>query len=147
MSECVIASERSERSNLLRHKDCFVASLLAMTLLFSGCMQLKMLPYLDQALALQAFGKEKDAQHKYIKNADAKFDQLLAALESGDIQKYKTQKDVIKTFGPPLLAKNVAIDGKDLKQALYRYTIQNKGPKKAYLYYDQQEHLVQWESL
>ena len=112
---------------------------------FTGCMQMQMLPYLNQALVLKDFGAEKDAQHSYIKNADAKFDRMLAEFQSGEIQKYETEKDIIKAFGPPVLTKTVDIDGKIMKQDLYRYAIAHKGPNKIYVYYDQQGQLEKWE--
>ncbi|MBI4310097.1 MAG: hypothetical protein HY591_07190 [Candidatus Omnitrophica bacterium] len=114
-------------------------------LFLTGCMPLKMLPYLDQALVLQEFGREKDAQHLYVKNVDAQFDSMLAAVESGDIQKYKTEQEIVKTFGPPVLSREVEAEGKDLKQCLYRYAIAHKGPRKIYLYYDQSGGLDRFE--
>ncbi len=48
--------------------------LLIFSLSASGCMQMKMLPHLDQALVLKDFGDDKDAQHKYVASVDGKFD-------------------------------------------------------------------------
>ena len=111
----------------------------------SGCAQLQMLPYLDQALLLKDFGREKDEQHVYVNNIDAQFDNMLAAVKSGEIQKYKTEQDIIKAFGPPILVKTVDFDGKRLKQCLYRYAIAHKGPHKIYVYYDPSGHLMRFE--
>lgn len=113
--------------------------------IFSGCMQLKMLPYLDQALTLQEFGRDKDQQEKFVKNVDVKFDRLCDAINAGRFQQYRTDKDVIKAFGPPILMADTNVDGAPAKRALYRYAIQSKGSKKVYLYYDAAGHLIKHE--
>jgi hypothetical protein len=123
------------------------SGILILIFLTAGCMQLQMLPYLDQALTLQALGREKDEQNKFAKNVDAKFEKLLAAIDSGEIKQYKTQKDIIRTFGPPILAHDDQIDGKPVKRVLYRYAIQSQGPKKVYLYYDPSGQLMKWERI
>ena len=110
-------------------------------------MQLQMLPYLDQALLLKDMGDEKDAQDKYVLNANAGFDKLLAAVQSGDIKKYKTREDITRAFGEPVLIKDITADGQPLKQCLYRYAIQSKAKQKVYLYFDAQGHLTRWETL
>ena len=126
---------------------CFAGrgSILIIVVLLAGCTQLQMLPYLDQALILQEFGREKDGQHKFVDNTDAKFDQLLADIKSGAIAKCKAETDIIKTYGSPILTVDAAMDGAVLKRSLYRYAIQRKGPKKVYLYYDKQGSLVKFE--
>ena len=120
-------------------------ALALMLICLTGCVQLQMLPYLDQALVLKDFGGEKDAQHLYVKNVDAQFDRMLAAVQSGEISKYKTEQEIVKTFGSPILARAVEIDGKSLRRCLYRYAIARKGPRKVYLYYDQSGRLKSFE--
>ena len=115
--------------------------------LFGGCVQMQMLPHLDQALVLRSMDEEKDAQDKYVHDTDAQFEQLLAAVQSGDIKKYKTHKDIVSAFGPPVVTNNIAADGMEFKQCLYRYAIQSKSPKRIYLYFNAQERLIRWESL
>lgn len=114
--------------------------------LFNGCVQVQLLPYLDQVLVLKEFGEEKDAQNKYVTNADAHFDQLLATVKSGDIVSYKTEKDIIKAFGPPLLSVTDSSGGKAFKRSLYHYVIWRKGPQKVYFYYDESGCVVKWEN-
>ena len=118
-----------------------------MVFMFSGCMQMQMLPYLDQALTLQSLSQEKEGQNKYVLDADAQFDKLLAAVQSGDVKKYRTPQEVADAFGPPIFIKDMTIDGKPFRQYLYRYAIQSKSPKKVYLYFDDQGQLNHWESL
>ena len=107
--------------------------------MLAGCTQLKLLPYLDQALMLQEFGNDKEKQHKFIKNTNEKFDKLTAAINSGDIKHYKTEQEIINNFGPPIL--------KSGDQALYRHAIGATAKSKAYLYYDDKGNLLRWELL
>ncbi len=118
--------------------------LLILSLSASGCMQMKMLPHLDQALVLKDFGDDKDAQHKYVASVDGKFDELLVAIKSGGISKYKTEKDVVEKFGPPVFCTTAESEGKTVKQCLYRYAIQSKSPQRVYLFYDQNGGLVRF---
>lgn len=121
--------------------------LLTFIVLASGCTQLQMLPYLDQLLLLKSFGIEKDGQQKYVASMDTKFDKMLAQIQSGEIKKYKTERDIISAFGPAILANTVMMDGQVLKQCLYRYVIQKTGPHKVYMYYDRSGRLVRFESI
>lgn len=115
-------------------------------LVLSGCTQLQFLPYLDQALTLKEFGAEKASQHKMVNDINARYDQLAAAVSSGDISKFKTEEDIVKAYGPALLISDVDIDGKSLKRSLYRYAVIRQAKDKIYLYYDNQGNLVKWES-
>jgi hypothetical protein len=116
-------------------------------IILAGCSQLQFLPYLDQALLLKEFGQEKEGQHRYVQAVDANFEKLVAAIGSGEITKYKTKKAVVTAFGPPLFAKMVAVEGRELEQCLYRHAIQAKSPGRVYLYYDRSGLLVKSERL
>ncbi len=123
----------------------FIFPLLAVVL--SGCTQLKLLPYLDQALLLKSFGQEKEAQHKFVINTDAKFDALVKSIESGDIKKYKTEAEILESFGPPIFSKDIRENGVLVKESLYRYCIQKTGPRRVYLYYDAQGQITHFLSI
>ena len=125
----------------------FCLLFLATCFFAAGCMQMQLLPYLDQVLALKEFGDDKDAQHKYVKNINAQFDRLVIAVQSGEIRKYKTEQDVVKSFGPPVLSQTVESNGESLKRCLYRYAIQRTSPGKIYVYYDPQGNLVKYEQV
>lgn len=122
-------------------------ALIAIVFFAAGCLQLKMLPYLDQALTLQDLSREKGEQEVYAKNADAKFDRLMAAVDNGRIKDYATMAQVNKDFGAPILEKDVIEDGKTVTRSLYRYTLQNKGPNKVYFYHDADGRIVRWEKI
>lgn len=121
--------------------------LLFAAVMLGGCTQIQMLPYLDQVLRLQELGREKDNQHKYVEGVDARFDKLQAQVKSGEVKKYKAEKDVVKAFGPPVLSGSVEQEGRTLKKSLYRYAIFSKGPHKVYVYYDERGRVERFESL
>ncbi len=114
---------------------------------FTGCVQVQMLPHLDEALTLRSFGAESDGQHQYVRDADARFDQLLAAAQSGGLQKYKTYGNIVHVFGAPVLTQNIVVDGQPLTQCMYRYVIASKAKQKVYLYFDNKGLLVKWEQI
>lgn len=119
--------------------------LLIMVISFSGCVQVRMLPHLDEASTLQSFSAEKDGQHRYVHDADVRFDKLLAAVQSGDIKKYRTKENIVNVFGPAVLTTNVVVDGQPLIQCLYRHAIGSKAKQKVYLYFNAQGQLTHWE--
>ena len=117
-------------------------------LVFSGCVQVQMLPHLDEASTLQSFSAQKDEQHQYVREADVRFDKLLAAVQSGDInKKYNTKKDIVKAFGEPVLTKDIVIDGLPSTYCLYRHAIGPKAKHKVYLYFNAQGQLTHWETI
>ena len=120
---------------------------LVLTVFFSGFVQVQMLPHLDEAMTLQSFSAQKDEQHQYVRDADARFDKLLAAAQSGGLQKYKTYGDIVHAFGPPVLTQNIVVDGQTLTQCMYRYAIASKAKQKVYLYFDNKGLLVKWEQI
>ena len=121
--------------------------LLLFVLFFSGCVQAQMLPHLDEALTLRSFGAQKDEQHQYVRDADARFDKLLAAVQSGDIKKYRTKENIVKAFGEPILTRDIVIDGLPSTYGLYRHAIGSKAKQKVYLYFNAQGQLTRWEAL
>ncbi len=123
------------------------AMLAVLFLICCGCTQVQMLPYLDQVMVLKDFGEDKKSQDELIKKIDAGFDRLLKAIADGKMDKYKTQRDVINAFGPPIISEPEVVDGKIYTQALYRYAIQSKSPDKVHIFYDKDGRVAQWESL
>ena len=117
---------------------------LLLVLFFTGCVQVQMLPHLDEALTLQSFSAEKDGQHRYVRDADVRFDKLLAAVQSGDVKKYRTKENIVNAFGPAVLTTNVVADGQPLTQCLYRHVIGSKAKQKVYLYFNAKGQLTHW---
>ncbi len=128
-------------SSFVRNDIC----LLFLIFFLTGCMQLKMLPHLDEVLTLQAMGKDGDAQEKIVKETARHFDALQEAVKSGAIKQYKTSADITNAFGLPIMAKAIEQDGKSLQQWLYRYALARTSPKKIYLFFDADHKLVSWD--
>ena len=115
-----------------------LAMTLALLVLSSGC---SMLSHLDQIMAMSDYSKDKDAQHRMVKQINARYDQLVAAIQSGDIKKYPQQWAIRNAFGDPILIKSV--NGQE--QWLYRHTIPMKAKDKVWLYFDKEEKLVKYK--
>lgn len=120
--------------------------LLGATLIFSGCTQVKMLPYLDQVMVLKDLSEDKKAQEGLVKKIDAGFDRMLTAIKDGKMDNYKTEMQIQKAFGPPIVAEHEVEGGKIYTKALYRYAIQNKGPMRVHIYYDKDGKVAKWET-
>lgn len=116
-------------------------------LFLTGCTQLKFLPYKDQALTLQDLSREKDGQNKYVHAVNTQFEKLWHAVQSGRIAQYKTRREIVNTFGPPVVVKMVRMHGQDFERALYRHAIQAEATQRVYLYYNTEGILTGHESL
>lgn len=123
------------------------ALLLLLLPCWMGCTQMQMLPYLDQIMVLQDLANDKAAQEKLVKKIDTDVDRMLVAMKSGKFAQYKTERDVIKAFGPPIISEQEVVEGKIYTQALYRHAIQQTSLQKAHLFYDKNGNLVRWELL
>lgn len=120
--------------------------IIALLLCGVGCTQVKMLPYLDQVMVLKDFGEDKKAQEDLIKKIDSGFERMQKAIADGKMDQYKTEKQIQKAFGPPIVLEHAVVGGVIYNQALYRYAIQSKGPTKVYIYYDKHGNVAKWES-
>ena len=108
--------------------------LFVLMFLASGCTQIQMLPYLDQVMVLKDLGEDKKAQEEMVKKIDADFDRMREAIAHGQMGKFKTEKALIKAFGPPIISEHEVVMGKIYRQSLYRYAIQSKSPDKVNIY-------------
>ena len=108
----------------------------------AGCAKLQ---HLDQLLTLKAVSDEQTQMGKEIERQDARFDNLVAAVQEGSISKYKDQKSVTGQFGPPIFTETVQEDGRPLEVWVYRYAARFFDSPKVYLYWDQAGQLVRWE--
>ena len=122
--------------------------LILMMCALCGCTQLQMLPYLDQALLLQAYGDDKEAQHKAVIDNDTHYAELQAAIADGTIKNYPTRASIEKKFGAPILiAPSRNTNGPIAEQALYRKAIGFKAKDKVYLDYAKDGSVVKWETI
>jgi len=115
--------------------------LLILCFCFLGCS----LRHVSEIRRVQAAGANADEQKKYVREADEKFEKLLAVIQSNEISQYKTQQDFLKAFGEPILKKESNLPKEYAQRWLYRYCEKMQGSEKVYLYFDAQGTLLKWE--
>jgi len=116
----------------------FIFSLMAI----SGC---KSIAHLDELILLKTLSKEQAQMSVEVSESDRKFEELLRAVESGDILDYKNQFEVKERFGSPIFIEKLEDGGKVFNRWLYRYSTQFFGSKKVYLYFDESGEFVKWD--
>ena len=121
---------------------CLVIVSCVLVIFASGCAKLA---HLDQLLTLKGLSDEQTQMGKEIERQDARFDNLVAAVQEGSISKYKDQKSVTGQFGSPIFTEKIEEDGRSLEVWAYRYAAQFFDSPKVYLYWDQAGQLVRWE--
>lgn len=107
-----------------------------------GCAKLQ---HLDQLLTLKALSDEQTQMGKEIKRQDLKFEQLIAAVQDGSIDRYKTQKSISGEFGPPIFTKKTEEVSGPVDIWIYRYSAEFFDSPKVYLYWTQSGELLRWE--
>ena len=108
---------------------------------FSGC---TIINNLDELKTLGAYSREKDAQHRDVKDIDGRYDGLTKVIDKGFIEDYKDKSSFVHSFGQPILKKSFA-DGQE--RWLYRHAIYRLSKDKVYVYFDSNGKLVKWERL
>lgn len=108
---------------------------------FIGCAKLQ---YLEQALTLKDFATNKDEQRTYVEERNRAFDDLLLAVNNGDINQYKNQQSIQRVFGNPLLKKSVIYQDQQASRWLYRYQTGAFTSPKVYLIFNNQGGLEEW---
>jgi hypothetical protein len=111
-------------------------------LTFCGCAKLA---HLQELLTLQDLSNNQARQEEYVKKHDEKFKDLLEAVETGSLSQYTHQKSFLRTFGEPILSKEIVKDGQVVERWLYRYSTKPFDSDKVYIYFDQGGRLVTWE--
>lgn len=108
----------------------------------SGCAKLS---HISELLVLKDYSDSADAQEKYLKSQDHKFDLMLAAVKDGSINQYKEPRDIRKAFGDPVYIREVEKDGVAVQEWLYRYSVKYFNSEKVYLYFSQDGKFLKWE--
>jgi len=119
-----------------------VIILILISFILTGC---RTLEHLDELLTLKDYSESKDATDSYVKNQDAKFEELLKAVNDGTIDKYKTKKTFKIAFGEAVFEREIEKDGKALNECLYRYSTKYFESDKVYVYFDEKGMLIEWK--
>lgn len=105
----------------------------AFSLIGAGCAKLA---HLQELLTLKELSEDRDQQDVYVRNHDAGFERLLAAVKDGSIKRFQHKNDFLKEFGNPILIKVVpSSTTKPQAMWLYRYSTKAFGSPKVYLYF------------
>ena len=126
----------------MQKRDMKILAICLLATLSGGCAKLT---HLQELLTLKAYSDEQEGQAEYVKEQDARFEKLLAAVNSGDIENYFTPEQIIKTFGDPVFRREAEREGQVLEVWLYRYAIRFFDSDKVYLYFDDENRLKDWE--
>ena len=116
----------------------FIFSIMVM----NGC---KSISRVDELLLLKTLAEEQKRMGAEVSESDKKFEELLIAVESGDILDYKDQFEVKERFGSPIFIEMLEEEGRFFKRWLYRYSTQFFGSKKVYLYFDESGKFLKWD--
>lgn len=110
----------------------------------SGCAKLV---HLQELLTLKAMSDNGEQQKQYVQAQDAKFELLLQKVKSNQLSGYPHKKSVWRSFGEPILIKDVDRNGQSQEQWLYRYATKFFDSPKVYLYFDLAGKLLDWQYL
>jgi hypothetical protein len=107
----------------------------------SGC---SILFNLDEVCTLEDYSHESDAQHRLVKSIDDHYDALAKVLAQGQMGDYKDEASFERTFGDPILKKDLSGGG---QRWLYRHAIYRSSKDKVYVYFDPAGKMIKWEKL
>ena len=107
----------------------------------SGCAKIR---HMQELLTLKSYSDNQEIQHRYVKEQDRKFEELLKVVKGSQLEKFSNQKTFIRKFGNPIFIKEVEKDGRQLEQWLYRYAKRYFDSEKVYVYFDRSRKLIDW---
>ncbi len=119
--------------------------ILLMVVLCFGLCGCYVLSKMDELSTLGNYTRDKEEQQRIINRVDARYDALLAAVNTGAIKQYSDQRSVRKAFGDPIVIKVAGVAGHKQERWLYRYALPLKARDKVYLYFDGKGKLVQYK--
>jgi len=121
-----------------------VISLLSLSLIISvsGC---SILNHLEELSTLGEYSREKDEQHKMVRDINAHYEALLVAINTGKMKQYPDKSSLRRNFGEPIEIKIINVAGTKQEQWLYRQAIAMKAKDRVYLYFDGQGQLIKFQ--
>ena len=107
-----------------------------------GCAKLA---HLQQLLTIKAYSDNKDMQEQFVLKQNERFDKLLEIAQQQGLEGYPTKTSFLKEFGPPVFTRKIIRQNKPLEEWLYRHATEYWDGAKVYLYFDDKDHLEDWE--
>ncbi|MBF0385493.1 MAG: hypothetical protein HQL27_06435 [Candidatus Omnitrophica bacterium] len=109
--------------------------------LICGCATIQ---HLDELLTLKEYSESQEATQKYVADQDAKFKDLLEAVNNGTVEQYKTRKTFRIAFGDSVFDKKVQRNNEEVTESLYRYSTKYFDSDNVYVYFDKKGMLLEW---
>ena len=113
-------------------------------MMLSGCAKLA---HLQELLTLKDVADNHAFQKKYVHQQNDNFKKLLEAVQNNSLTNGSDTISITKTFGDPILTKEIERDGQNLQRWLYRRADKLYNAEKVYLYFDSTGKLVNWEHI
>jgi hypothetical protein len=98
---------------------------------------------MSQLLTLKRYSESQDKISKEVEAQNKMFDELQAAVESGQFT-CQSAREVKRRFGDPVFKRKVDYQGQTAQQWLYRYAKDFDGSK-IYMYFDDHGALINLE--
>jgi len=95
----------------------------------------------QQLKALIKLNSEQESQQRFVASQRKKLVALINDIQQGELEKGITSKQVIRLYGEPILIKEL----ESQREFLYRDPLDFFVSPKAYLYFDQQDILVDFK--
>jgi hypothetical protein len=111
-------------------------------LVFGGCAPVR---HFDQLMVLKAVSNERLSQDEYVRSKDARFDDLLIKVCSGEVDIGTSNDDIQNLFGDPIGISfwNDEHDGNE--EWVYRYQTRYFDASKVTLFFDPDDQLMAYE--
>ncbi len=115
---------------------------LIVLVLSAGCTKVK---HLDQLMTLKGLADSHKDMAEYVDKKDQLFVLLKEKIESNELETGRLKKSILKEFGDPILKRSV-YDQEFIRELwLYRYQTRYFEASKVYLYFDDQNKLLDWK--
>ena len=107
-----------------------------------GCAKLR---HFKQLLTLKSFAKEQGQLDQYVEERDKKFEELVKVYKTNSLNQFADKGSILDKFGEPIMIKDTIRNDQKLELWFYRYEMKFFDSEKIYLYFDQEDKLVDWE--
>ena len=116
--------------------------LIASLISLSGCAKVM---NIKKLLRIKGYSDNKDMQEKHVHLNDKNFELLMEAVNQDRMGGYPDKKSILKAFGDPIFSTDDDKEGQIREKWLYRYAMKYFDSEKVYLYFDDEEKLVDWK--
>ena len=107
-----------------------------------GCAKLA---HLEQLLTMKAYSDNKDAQEEYVQAQTADFEKLLRHITENKDVMFKTKKELLAAFGPPVYRKKAFRNRQQEEVWLYRPPTAYFKGEKVYFCFGPEDDLLRWD--